>query len=246
MKTCPVFLKALAGILVFSCLGLHPAVADEYEEQRIKLLTEVIKDVEDMEHVLGRSELTREVLSALEDVPRHEFVPEKARPYAYRNRPLSIEHGQTISQPLIVAIMTDLLDIKPGDRVFELGTGSGYQAAILADMDAEVYSMEIIEPLAESADQRLNRLGYDVRVRVGDGYHGWEEQAPFDAIIVTAAGDHIPLPLVKQLKPGGRMILPVGGRFFTQQLILVTKESGGTIQTQDILPVSFVPLTGDH
>ncbi|MET0093934.1 MAG: protein-L-isoaspartate O-methyltransferase, partial [Sedimenticola sp.] len=150
------------------------------------------------------------------------------------------------SQPLIVAIMTELLDIEAGDRVFELGTGSGYQAAVLAALGAEVYSMEIIEPLASSAEERLQSLRYTTRVRTGDGYHGWKTFAPFDAIMVTAAGDHIPLPLIRQLKPGGRMILPVGGRFLTQQLILVTKQQDGTIETRDILPVSFVPLTGEH
>ncbi|MES9963638.1 MAG: protein-L-isoaspartate(D-aspartate) O-methyltransferase [Candidatus Sedimenticola sp. 20ELBAFRAG] len=246
MKTIPVCKMVFAWLVFITALAPGISTADEYAEQRARLLTEVTADIKRLEHTLGRPELTPQLLKALESVPRHEFVPDDARASAYLNRPLSIGHGQTISQPLIVAIMSDLLDIEPGDRVFELGTGSGYQAAVLAAMGAEVYSMEIIEPLAESARRRLDRLGYGVQVKLGDGYHGWPEEAPFGAIMVTAAGDHIPLPLIQQLKPGGRMILPVGSRFLTQQLILVTKDEDGSIQTRDILPVSFVPLTGTH
>ncbi|MES9966175.1 MAG: protein-L-isoaspartate(D-aspartate) O-methyltransferase [Sedimenticola sp.] len=246
MKKIPAYLKILAAIVVAGGLAANTTIADEYAEQRSALLDEVAGDIADLQYTLGFSDLSPAVWRALKTVPRHEFVPPRAQSYAYRNRPLSIGHGQTISQPLIVAIMTELLDIEAGDRVFELGTGSGYQAAVLAALGAEVYSMEIIEPLASSAEERLQSLRYTARVRTGDGYHGWETFAPFDAIMVTAAGDHIPLPLIRQLKPGGRMILPVGGRFLTQQLILVTKQQDGTIETRDILPVSFVPLTGEH
>jgi protein-L-isoaspartate(D-aspartate) O-methyltransferase len=182
----------------------------------------------------------------MERVPRHEFVPESERRYAYENRPLPIGHGQTISQPYIVAIMTDLMKLEPGDRVLEIGTGSGYQAAVLAELVQQVYSIEIISELARSARDVLDRLGYEqVKTRVGDGYYGWQERAPFDAIIVTAAADHVPPPLIKQLKTGGHMLIPVGSRFMTQQLILVTKGDDG-ITTRLLLPVRFVPLTGEH
>jgi protein-L-isoaspartate(D-aspartate) O-methyltransferase len=143
--------------------------------------------------------------------------------------------------------MTELLDLQPGERVFELGTGSGYQAAVLAELRAEVYSVEIIPELGAQARATLDRLGYAaVQTRVGDGYFGWEEAAPFDAIIVTAAGDHIPPPLIRQLKPGGRMVVPVGSRFMTQHLVLVERSADGTISTRELIPVRFVPLTGGH
>jgi protein-L-isoaspartate(D-aspartate) O-methyltransferase len=180
-------------------------------------------------------------------VPRHEFVPDSQKPYAYENRPLPIGYGQTISQPYIVALMTDLLDITEASVVLEVGTGSGYQAAILAECVKEVYSVEIIKELGEQARDRLNRLGYNnTRVQVADGYHGWKEHAPFDGIIVTAAGSHIPPPLIEQLKPGGKMVIPVGAPFMTQQLLLVEKGEDGTTRTRQILPVAFVPLTGGH
>jgi protein-L-isoaspartate(D-aspartate) O-methyltransferase len=159
---------------------------------------------------------------------------------------LPIGYGQTISQPYIVAIMTDLLKLEPDDRVLEIGTGSGYQAAVLAELVQQVYSIEIIGDLARRARAVLDRLGYEqVKTRVGDGYYGWQEEAPFDAIMVTAAADHVPPPLIKQLKPGGRMLIPVGSRFMTQQLVLVTKDEDG-ITTRLLLPVRFVPLTGEH
>lgn len=194
---------------------------------------------------LGFRHLSDRVRDALVEVPRDQFVPEQQRPAAYANRPLPIGYGQTISQPLIVAIMSELLSIEPGDRVFELGTGSAYQAAVLDTMGAEVYSIEIIPELAQRARQTLDRLGHDgVRTRVGDGYFGWSEAAPFDAIIVTAAADHVPPPLLQQLKPGGRMVIPVGSRYATQKLVLIWREEDGTMRTREILPVTFVPLTG--
>jgi len=185
------------------------------------------------------------VMAVIAEVPRHEFVPEDQRPFAYENRPLPIGYGQTISQPYIVALMTDLLRPKAEDRVLEIGTGSGYQAAVLAKLVKTVYTIEIIAELGQQAAQRLQRLGYEnVTVRTADGYFGWEEEAPFDGIVVTAAADHIPPPLIRQLKPGGRMVIPVGSRFMVQQLVLVEKDAEGTTTTRQILPVLFVPLTG--
>jgi protein-L-isoaspartate(D-aspartate) O-methyltransferase len=187
------------------------------------------------------------VLQALATVERHEFVPASQKPYAYENRPLPIGHGQTISQPYIVALMTELARPEPDDIVLEIGTGSGYQAAILAGLVKHVYSIEIIEPLATEARDRFKRLGYDnVTTMLGDGYHGWQDHAPFDSIIVTAAASHVPPPLIRQLRPGGRMIVPVGERFMTQQLLLLEKTESGEIITRQIAAVSFVPLTGEH
>lgn len=187
------------------------------------------------------------VLEAMREVPRHLFVPEGLRSSAYEDRALPIADAQTISQPYIVAIMTDLIDPGAGCRALEIGTGSGYQAAILGHVCEQVYTVEIIEALGIEARERLTRLGYrNVEVRLGDGYYGWEQHAPFDAIVVTAVASHIPPPLLKQLKPGGRMILPIGTRFTAQELVLVTKGNDGRVTTRQILPVRFVPLTGDH
>lgn len=224
-----------------------PAAAQDFAAPRARLLAEIEDDVRFTSRELGRPALNPRVIQALAETPRHEFVPAAVRAAAYENRPLPIGYGQTISQPYIVAIMTDLLDLKPDAVAFELGTGSGYQAAVLARLVRQVYTVEIIPELAQRAQQTLQRLGYDnVTVRLGDGYFGWEEHAPFDAIIVTAAGDHIPPPLLKQLKPGGRLIMPVGGSFLTQQLMLVEKQADGTVRGREVLPVSFVPLTGKH
>ena len=185
------------------------------------------------------------VLQAMRDVPRHRFVPPQYRPVAYLPRPLPIGEGQTISQPYIVAFMTQILGLSPGDRVLEVGTGSGYQAAILAKVSAEVYSVEIFASLAERARETLASLGIrNVRVRHGDGYYGWEEKAPFDAIIVTCAGGHIPPPLLRQLRDGGRMIMPVGGPFLTQNLVFVEKDRDGSLSQRNVLPVAFVRLLG--
>ncbi|MGB5689068.1 MAG: protein-L-isoaspartate(D-aspartate) O-methyltransferase, partial [Woeseiaceae bacterium] len=180
-------------------------------------------------------------------VERHRFVPRDEIRHAYENRPLSIGYGQTISQPYIVALMTDLLDPKPDDVVLEVGTGSGYQAAVLSSLVDRVYTIEIIEGLADEARERLQGLGFDnVVTRLGDGYFGWEEHAPFDSIIVTAAATHVPPPLIDQLKPGGRMVIPVGGRFATQWLLLIRKNDDGSVVTHQVAPVRFVPLTGRH
>jgi protein-L-isoaspartate(D-aspartate) O-methyltransferase len=183
------------------------------------------------------------VLSALLKVERHRFVPEEYLGSAYSDQPLPIGEGQTISQPYIVALMTELLELKGNEKVLEIGTGSGYQAAILAELAKEVYSIEIIEPLTLTAKNRLLELGYqNINVKAGDGYLGWPEAAPFDAIIITCAPDHVPKPLVDQLKEGGRMVLPVGAHM--QDLKKIVKRSG-KIETTDIIPVVFVPMTGD-
>ena len=231
-------------------LSLVPSVAmaeDAYLRQRQALINVIKADVVGTQDFLEKRELDQKVLDAMLKVPRHDFVPEDLRPYAYENRPLPIGYGQTISQPYIVAIMTDLLNLEKNDRVLEIGTGSGYQAAVLAELVDSVFTIEIIEGLGRQTSERLERLGYDnVRTRIGDGYYGWPSEAPFDAIIVTAASSHIPPPLIKQLKPGGRMIIPVGSRFMVQQLLLVSKDSASKVTTRQIMPVSFVPLTGKH
>jgi len=195
----------------------------------------------------GEVALNEDILLSLGTVERHEFVPAREKPFAYENRPLPIGHGQTISQPYIVALMTDLIEPRRDSVVLEIGTGSGYQAAILAKLVKHVYSIEIIAALAERAAKDLARLGYDnLTTRLGDGYYGWQEHAPFDAIVVTAAASHVPPPLVQQLRPGGRMIIPVGGRFMTQQLLLIEKTETNEIITRQIAAVRFVPLTGKH
>ena len=193
--------------------------------------------------IVARGVKNRRVLDAMRRVPRHELVPEAARTAAYADHPLPIGHGQTISQPYIVAIMTEMLDLSADERVLEVGTGSGYQAAVLAELCSEVFSIEIVEPLANRAREDLERLGYkNVHVRYGDGYRGWPEAAPFDAIIVTAAPDHIPEPLVSQLAVGGRMVLPVGDAY--QELVLLRKTDRG-LEREVTLPVRFVPMTGE-
>jgi len=219
------------------------ALADEYTGQRAALIGEVRRYAL-IESPTGLDEV---VLQAMMRVERHEFVPAAARAQAYRNHPLPIGYGQTISQPYIVALMTDLLQLDPDDVVLEVGTGSGYQAAVLAELAGTVYSIEIVEPLAEQVKQRLARLGYDnVSTKLGDGYYGWAEHAPFDSIIVTAAASHVPPPLIEQLKPGGRMVIPVGGHFQIQNLLLIEKDRSGEVRSRQILPVRFVPLTGRH
>jgi protein-L-isoaspartate(D-aspartate) O-methyltransferase len=183
------------------------------------------------------------LLDAMRRVPRHELVPPDVRQYAYGDGPLAIGHGQTISQPYVVAFMTDALELEPGDRVLEVGTGSGYQAAVLAELVREVWTIEIVEPLAKRAERDLARLGYqNVHVRAGDGYRGWPEQAPFDAIIVTAAPDHVPEPLVEQLAMGGRLVLPVGEG--TQVLVLLERTPEGVTRRR-LIGVRFVPMTGE-
>jgi len=239
--------RALVFVGIALLLALPVAWCDSLTEQKQELLEEIALDFKTLGESTGAGPLDPAVAAAMRRARRELFIPKGQREHAYDNRPLPIGHGQTISQPLIVALMSQVLEIEPGARVFELGTGSGYQAAVLAELGAEVFSMEIVPELGERAAGVLAGQGYqEVHTRVGDGYEGWPEKAPFDAIIVTAAGSHIPPPLVRQLKPGGRMVIPVGGRFMVQQLVLVTKDAEGEVSTRSILPVRFVPITGGH
>ncbi len=211
------------------------------------MLEAIRESVRDSASYTGRSELSDRVMAAMASVPREEFVLPAYRHQAYDNTPLPIEAGQTISQPLIVALMTDLLDPQPGDVMLEVGTGSGYQAAVLSGLVDHLYSIEIVEELAASAAEVLAKLGYsNVTVRAGDGYAGWPEHAPFDGIIVTAAADELPPPLLKQLKPGGKLVIPVGETHGYQELLLVEVDDSGEISKRSVLPVRFVPLTRDR
>lgn len=233
-------MKYIAVVLLLFTSGV---CAEDYAVLRANLVDEVTYYAS----LAGDGELGGAVIRSLGTVERHEFVPSSQRRYAYENRPLPIGHGQTISQPYIVALMTDLIAPAPGDKVLEVGTGSGYQAAILAELVDHVYSIEIIEPLFSTATSRLSRFGYkNVTTRLGDGYYGWEDNGPFDAIVVTAAASHVPPPLIQQLKPGGRMVIPVGGHWMTQQLLLITKTENNEVVTRQVAAVRFVPLTGEH
>lgn len=213
------------------------------DSSRQRMLEEVLADVIDTSIYSGRTKLSPEVVDAMTHVRRHCFVPSDLSSSAYLNRPLPIGHGQTISQPFIVALMSELLKISRGDRVLEVGTGSGYQAAVLAELGAEVYSIEIIAQLNKQAEKNLKLAGYAVHCRLGDGYYGWPEAAPFDAVIVTAAAGCVPGPLIEQLRPGGRLVIPLGAKYATQSLTLLEKQLDGSISSRDILPVLFVPLT---
>lgn len=207
------------------------------------LIAEIRKDARDTRHYTGRSTLKDSVLEAMQSVDRSRFVPPGSELYAWENRPLPIGYGQTISQPFIVALMTDLLDLAADHRVLEIGTGSAYQAAVLSVLAAEVYSIEIVPELAASAAARLERLGYDnVSVRAGDGRLGWPEAAPFDRIIVTAVGEEVPPDLLTQLAVGGRMVMPIGPLHGGQNLTVIDKSEAG-IEMEQVLPVQFVPLT---
>ncbi len=218
-----------------------------YEAERRRLLEEIAADVRMTRDALGKDVLDPRVMAAIGRVPRHEFVDDEWKDVAYLNQPLPIGCGQTISQPYIVAVMTDFLDVPADGRVLEVGTGCGYQAAVLAEVCESVYSIEIVAPLGRQARDRLARLGYDnVHVRVGDGFAGWPEHGPYDGIIVTAAAEEVPPPLLEQLKPGGRMIIPLRTRFGGQELVLIETDEQGSVRREDILPVMFVPLTGDH
>lgn len=197
--------------------------------------------------IAPRGVKNQKVLAAMRKVPRHKFVPEVQIPNAYEDRPLPIGHGQTISQPYIVAKMTELLGPNEKMKALEVGTGSGYQAAILAEIVNEVFSIEIIKELGKSAQKRLKKLAYEnIEVKVADGYYGWQEHAPFDIIIITCAVDHIPPPLMKQLRPGGKLVIPIGSPFTVQDLILAKKSEKGEFTTEHIFPVRFVPMLGKH
>lgn len=239
--------RLLFSIVLIGNLCVPLYAAGDYADARQHLLRIIEADVRETSLYLNKRELDPAVMKAMATVPRHEFVPSLARPFAYSNRPLPIGHGQTISQPYIVAIMTDMLNVSPKSKVLEIGTGSGYQAAILAELVDEVYSIEIIKPLATKAKKRLKRLGYNnITLKFDDGYYGWKEHAPFDSIVVTAAASHVPPSLIKQLKTGGRMVIPVGSRFMTQELLLINKEQENKVTVRQVLPVRFVPLTGKH
>ncbi|MCX7143934.1 MAG: protein-L-isoaspartate(D-aspartate) O-methyltransferase [Proteobacteria bacterium] len=239
------------GSPVLRALGLVAALAgggaeaqDPYLRERAAMLQEIAALAKETGVETGRPVFSARTMAAMSKVPRHLFVPAPYGALAYANRPLPIGHGQTISQPYIVALMTDLLDPKPGDAVLEIGTGSGYQAAVLAELVARVYSIEIIEPVGKDAAQLLRQLGYkNVEARIGDGYDGWPERAPFDAIIVTAAAPQVPPALVAQLKTGGRMVVPVGAPAEVQFLHVMVKQTDGSLSIQRALPVRFVPLT---
>src|ERR1700722_124643 len=215
-----------------------------FEEQRREMIAAIKLIAHHLVAEIGKTALDDRVLRAMAKVPRHEFVPLEVQPYAYLNRPLPIGFEKTISQPLMVAVMTDLLKLKPDDVVLEIGTGLGYQAAVLAELAGRIYSVEIIDELAQRAVQRLKREGYtNIEVRVGNGYFGWPEQAPFDKIIVTAAPDLIPPPLINQLKAGGRMVIPVGLPD-AQQLLVIDKDINGKVRTKEIMQVLFSLLEG--
>ncbi|MCU7842996.1 MAG: protein-L-isoaspartate(D-aspartate) O-methyltransferase [Candidatus Thiodiazotropha sp. (ex Monitilora ramsayi)] len=233
---------------ILACLlPLICTADDDVKHSRLQMIELIRDDVDRTSLYLDKEALDPKVLRVMGETPRHRFVPSDLHNQAYENRPLPIGHGQTISQPYIVAIMTDLVAPKATHKALEIGTGSGYQAAVLSQLVDMVFTMEVIEPLGKQATQRLAQLGYDnIEVDIADGYFGWEIEAPFDIIVVTAAASHVPPPLIKQLKPGGRMIIPVGSRFMTQQLLLINKDLKEKITVRQILPVRFVPLTGDH
>jgi protein-L-isoaspartate(D-aspartate) O-methyltransferase len=236
----------LASALAMIGLTQAPpsAAQDDRAQARSRMVAEIATMARETGSETGRPRFSDAVMAAMGKVPRHRFVPSPQQAFAYENRPLPLGDGQTISQPYIVALMTDLLDPKATDTVLEVGTGSGYQAAVLAELVARVYTIEIVEPLGKRAAEVLRELGYrNVEARVGDGYGGWPQAAPFDCIIVTAAPAAVPQPLIDQLKPGGRMVIPVGGSFEVQQLLLVEKGPDGSATTRRTLPVRFVPLT---
>lgn len=227
-------------VLAAAC-GVSAQSESDFDEARERLANVLTKPI------FGRTVIeTGPVLDAIRTVPRHEFVPESHRNQAYVDAPLPIGHEQTISQPYIVAYMTQLLEPEPSDVALEIGTGSGYQAAVLAEIVEHVYSIEIVPELGRQAEAILNKLSYEnIDVRIGDGYKGWPEHAPFDKIIVTAAPDHVPQPLLEQLKPGGRMVIPVGAENQTQELRVITKSAEGEISEDRVELVRFVPMTGE-
>jgi protein-L-isoaspartate(D-aspartate) O-methyltransferase len=231
------FAAGLILAFLFSSTAVGAETGEAYRQARLTMVKEQIAD---------RGISDRRVLKAMESVPRHAFVPAAYRDQAYADHPLPIGYGQTISQPYIVAYMCEVAGIRPSDRILEVGTGSGYHASVISRLASKIYTIEIIPELARRAEETIRQLGYEnIVLRQGDGYFGWKDEAPFDVIIVTAAADHIPPPLLRQLKDGGRMIIPLGHPFFTQKLVLVEKKNG-EIRSRDLIPVRFVPLTGSH
>ncbi len=242
--------RILALCAVLTCLapiGVEGRDEDRQAARRADMIRVIERHARGTARALGRRHIDEAVLEVMERTPRHLFVPARLRPEAYADRPLPIGYGQTISQPFIVALMTDLLAVEPDDVVLEVGTGSGYQAAVLAPLARRVCSIEIIPQLGRAAAALLTDLDYaNIQTRIGDGYYGWPDCGPFDGIIVTAAAGHVPPPLVEQLRPGGRMVIPVGPAFLVQHLMLVEKDEAGEVRSEILLPVRFVPLTGDH
>jgi protein-L-isoaspartate(D-aspartate) O-methyltransferase len=229
-------------------LRAAPALAQEapdFEAARARMVQVIRIEALAASEFTGIREIDARVLAAMGRVPRHEFVAPPLAPYAYEDTPLPVDFEQNLTQPFIAALMTHLLEIEPGDTVFETGTDSGYQAALLAELGATVYSVEVIEPLAAAAAERLKRLDYGaVAVKAGDGYFGWPEHGPYDAILVKEALDHLPIPLVAQLKPGARMVLPIGPADGAQELTLIEKDANGKVRRRSVLPVRFAPLQG--
>ena len=235
-------------LLLLAVTQAHPSLAQDVRAAaRARMVAEIAAMARETGGETGRPAFSEAVMAAMAKVPRHRFVPLLQDALAYENRPLPIGDGQTISQPYIVALMTDLLDPKPAHTVLEVGTGSGYQAAVLAELVAKVYTIEIVEPLGKRAKRVLDDLGYrNVETRAGDGYGGWPEAAPFDSIVVTAAPADVPRSLIEQLKPGGRMVIPVGASLDVQQLLMVEKQPDGSVTTKRALPVRFVPFTRER
>jgi len=232
------------GTCLLAALLTLPAACTRAAEDPVEqLIKEITLDTRQTRHYTGIRELSARVINSMRQTPRDRFVPRGSELYAWENRPLSIGYGQTISQPFIVALMTELLETRPTDRVLEIGTGSGYQAAVLSALVTDVYTIEIVPELAESAAERLELLGYDnVHVRAGDGWHGWPEAAPFNGVIVTAVAEEIPPKLIDQLEPGGRIVIPLGPAWGAQMLVVATKTENG-MERRDVLPVQFVPFT---
>ena len=239
-------LKALTATIIPALVAGSVASAQaQGEAARNEMIAAIEDHARSAPGALEDGTIDPAVLDAMRQIPRDAFVPEDVRAFAYEDTPLPIGYSQTISQPFIVALMTDLLDVGPGDSVLEIGTGSGYQAAVLSPLVDQVYSIEIVPELGERAAGTLEEQGFgNIVTRVGDGYYGWPEAAPFDGIVVTAAAGQIPPPLVEQLEPGGRMIIPIGTPFSAQMLMLVEKQEDGSVTTRQILPVQFVPFTG--
>jgi len=238
-----------AGLLfaVYGVLLLNTACGQANYETERRALVELLREESALAVDYGAPAISEATLAVIGKVPRHEFVPDPEKRYAYRNHPLPIGGGQTISQPYIVALMTELAEVAKDDVVLEIGTGSGYQAAVLSELAGSVFTIEIIDWLGERAARDLERLGYDnVTVRIGDGYAGWPEHAPYDAILVTAAPEQVPQPLVDQLAVGGRLVVPVGAQDSLQVLRLMTKEADGVVRVESVIPVRFVPLTRDR
>jgi protein-L-isoaspartate(D-aspartate) O-methyltransferase len=234
----------LAGMMVAGGATMADSAQDPFEVARRRMLDEIVQQTRETRLETGRATLSGPVMAAMAKVPRQRFVSEKDELRAYDNRPLSIGSGQTISQPFIVALMTDLMEIKPGDKVLEIGTGSGYQAAILSELAGAVYTIEIVETLGKLAAERFKRHGYrNIVAKIDDGYKGWPEHAPFDSIMVTAAAREVPQPLIDQLKPGGRLVIPVGVQSGVQTLYVIERHAGGTTTRRNVLAVQFVPLT---